>query len=192
MSLSKYEKNSKMMEIIKTMQFVNADHKTILEMIEIKTGHQLTKDQLLKLIEVAKQQVAENEIEVNKHMEFMVRFGLYLDAMRDQGRLEIFLEMLQALAIKKYHATMQDGSVKDYTNSIVAIAGVMAKLVDQKTSLITHMGFLTKTRAMIEREDGNADFNKKLGVMEDKKDGKIEELTKESITSYEAEINRVV
>jgi hypothetical protein len=179
------------MEIVKMLQFLNADHRTMLEMIEIKTGHQLTEPQLKQLLEVASQQIRENEIEVDNHMEFMVKFGLYLDAMKDQQRLDLLLEMLQALAIKKYHATMQEGSAKDYTNSIVAISGVMAKLIDQKTVLITHMGFLKKTRALIEQENGNMEFNKKLGVVEEKKDSTIEELTKQSITTYDAETNRV-
>lgn len=199
--LSKYE-SSKMVDIIKKTKLMNLNNKAIMNAIQFHTGKTINENQLEKLVEIAKKEVREQQIEVDKHMEHMVKMGLYVDTMNNYEQLNTVQQILFSMILEEEVKPPEEKSV----NKILAMSSTLKNIITGKDSLVTNIGFLAKIKNVyentqaIESEANTAGGNDKPSPIELKKsvnvmikDQKtdVNKLIDEAIDQKELENNRV-
>ena len=156
--IEKYEKSSKLIDIVKKCKNYGINDKAIINTIEFETGKQITPYQLKELVELARKEVREQQIEVDVHMENMVKFGLYTDAMSQHEKLTTVENIIYTMIIEE--AIKPDGEKN--RNLILAMSNSLNKVFDTKDRMVTNIAFLTKTKAIWEQKMN--DNNEKKGA----------------------------
>ena len=149
--VSKYQKTNKMLDIIKTYKLMNMPDKSILDAIQFHTGQELSLYQLGELVELAKREIREQQIEVDKHMEHMVKFGLYVDTMNSH---EILVTLEQMIFGEVLAEQNKPPDLKNM-NKILAMANTLKNIISAKDTIVTNIGFLAKTRNIFENRDND-------------------------------------
>lgn len=197
-ALSKHDKN-KMTDIIKKMKLMNLNDKAIMDAINFHTGRTVTKGQLQELIEMAKKEVREQEIEVDKHMEHMVRFGLYVDTMNNHEQLNTVQQIIFGGILEEEVKPPEQKNM----NKILAMSNTLRNIITAKDNIVTNIAFLTKTRSIFENtqkidlDNPQApaielkDSNKPMNIMIKDQKTDLNELIDEVIDKKELENNRV-
>lgn len=116
--------------------------------IELETGKPITETQLQKYINVANQEVREQEIEVHEHMDFMVRIGLYEEFVKD-------LKIVNHVEKINYIMLLEERQKKDSGNKnlIVSLSNNIVRISAHKGTMVTNIAFLAKTKHMLEEEE---------------------------------------
>lgn len=189
--ISKYEKTNKLVEIVKKCKIMQINDDAIINTILFETGREITKKQLGELVEIARREVREQQIEVDVHMEHMVKIGLYTDAMNQHEMLTV----LERIIYSEILDEAVKGSSKN-RNIMLAMSNTLTKVFSAKNETITNIAFLSKTRAIWEQKDniegggvGTAEPKAVIMVKNQKQD--VEKLIDESIDKKELERNRV-
>ena len=193
--VSKYQKTNKMLDIIKTYKLMNMPDKSILDAIQFHTGQELSLYQLGELVELAKREIREQQIEVDRHMEHMVKFGLYVDTMNSHEILVTLEQMIfgEVLAEQNKPAEMKN------MNKILAMANTLKNIISAKDTIVTNIGFLAKTRNIFENRDNDnnnnnlpaIELNKKTNIMIKDQKTDVNKLIDQVIDKKELENNRV-
>jgi hypothetical protein len=196
--ISKYEKTNKILDIIKKSKLMNLNNKAIIDAINFHTGREITESQLLELVELAKREVREQQIEVDKHMEHMVKIGLYTDTMNNHEQLctieQIIYSMILDEAVK--------APEKKNRNMILAMSNTLKGIIAAKDGLVTNIGFLAKIKTVYENtreldldNPNNAapaiELNKKVNIMIKDQKTDVNKLIDQAIDKKELENNRV-
>lgn len=192
--ISKYEKTNKLVEIVKKCKIMQINDDAIINTILFETGREITKKQLGELVEIARREVREQQIEVDVHMEHMVKIGLYTDAMNQHEMLTV----LERIIYSEILDEAVKGSSKN-RNIMLAMSNTLVKVFSAKNETITNIAFLSKTRAIWEQKDnieggaagvgGTAEPKAVIMVKNQKQN--VEKLIDESIDKKELERNRV-
>jgi len=196
--ISKYEKTGKMLDIIKKCKLMNLNNKAIMDAINFHTGREVTETQLKELIELAKREVREQQIEVDQHMEHMVKIGLYTDTMNNHEMLVTIEQMLFSEILAEQNLP----SEKKNMNKILAMSNTLKNIIAAKDSLVTNIGFLAKIKNVYENTQSAADLNnpnnlpaielnKRVNVMIKDQKTDVNKLIDEAIDTKELENNRV-
>ncbi len=193
--ISKYEKTNKILDIIKKMKMMNLNNKAIMNAIEFHTGKTVTEGQLTELVEMAKREVREQQIEVERHMEHMVKIGLYTDTMNDHEQLNTVQQIIFSGILEEEVKPIEQKSM----NKILAMANTLKNIISAKDVLVTNIGFLTKVKSVYENAQsmkGNDDvpaieLNKKVNIMIKDQKTDVNKLIDEVIDKKELENNRV-
>jgi len=196
--ISKYEKTGKMLDIIKKCKLMNLNNKAIMDAINFHTGREVTEVQLKELIELAKREVREQQIEVDQHMEHMVKIGLYTDTMNNHE----MLVTIEQLIFSEILAEQNLPSEKKNMNKILAMSNTLKNIIAAKDSLVTNIGFLAKIKNVYENTQSAADLNnpnnlpaielnKRVNVMIKDQKTDVNKLIDEAIDTKELENNRV-
>lgn len=171
------------------------NNKAIIDAINFHTGREITEGQLKELVEMAKKEVREQQIEVDKHMEHMVKIGLYVDSMNNQEQLSTVQAIIYSMILEE---AVKDGDIKN-KNLILAMSNTLKNIIAAKDTIVTNIAFLTKTRHVFENIqnvdlDGPApaiELNKKTSLMIKDQKTDINELINEAIDKKELENGRV-
>ena len=196
--ISKYEKTGKMLDIIKKCKLMNLNNKAIMDAINFHTGREVTETQLKELIELAKREVREQQIEVDQHMEHMVKIGLYTDTMNNHE----MLVTIEQILFSEILAEQNLPSEKKNMNKILAMSNTLKNIIAAKDSLVTNIGFLAKIKNVYENTQSAADLNnpnnlpaielnKRVNVMIKDQKTDVNKLIDEAIDTKELENNRV-
>src|SRR5687768_6764427 len=183
---STYEKSTRIVDIVKVCRLSQLSNDITLDVIEFETGKRLTLDELKPVIEAAKREVKEQQIQVDMHMDYMVRIGLYEDNMQQHSQLTTIQKMIFGLI-------MNEGvKPKDLMNKnfLLNAATVHTKVVAAKNNVITNIGFLSKTKAILE-QGVNDDKGDKGTIIVEKREKEIHKLADEAFDVKEMEENRV-
>lgn len=186
--ISKYEKTNKLVEIVKKCKILQINDDAIINTILFETGREITKQQLKELVEIAKREVREQQIEVDVHMEHMVKIGLYTDAMNQHEMLTV----LERIIYSEILGEAVKGSNKN-RNIMLAMTNTLTKVFGAKNETITNIAFLSKTRAIWEQKDKieSEGTDPKAVIMVKNQKQDVEKLIEESIDKKELERNRV-
>lgn len=203
--LSKYE-SSKMVDIIKKTKLMNLNNKAIINAIQFHTGKTINESQLERLVEIAKKEVREQQIEVDKHMEHMVKMGLYVDTMNNYEQLNTVQQILFSMILEEEVKPPEEKSV----NKILAMSSTLKNIITGKDSLVTNIGFLAKIKNVYENTQaieseantgggggGGVDkpspieLKKSVNVMIKDQKTDVNKLIDEAIDQKELENNRV-
>lgn len=186
--ISKYEKTNKLVEIVKKCKILQINDDAIINTILFETGREVTKQQLKELVEIAKREVREQQIEVDVHMEHMVKIGLYTDAMNQHEMLTV----LERIIYSEILGEAVKGSNKN-RNIMLAMTNTLTKVFGAKNETITNIAFLSKTRAIWEQKDKieSEGTDPKAVIMVKNQKQDVEKLIEESIDKKELERNRV-
>lgn len=171
LQLSKYEKNTKIVDLVRQYKVLELNNDQLLQTIEIETGKKLTMDQLIPLIEQAKREIEEAEIQVNIHMDYMIRVGLYESTIKQDKMLEFIQKMMFSMIIDE--KCKPDDIRND--NLILNTVDKWLKVIATKSNVITNIGYLSRAKELIERKDDNADEGKRPIFIQNKK-GEIEDV----------------
>jgi len=195
--ISKYEKTGKMLDIIKKCKLMNLNNKAIMDAINFHTGREVTETQLRELIDLAKREVREQQIEVDQHMEHMVKIGLYTDTMNNHE----MLVTIEQLIFSEILAEQNLPSEKKNMNKILAMSNTLKNIIAAKDSLVTNIGFLAKIKNVYENTQAvdldnpnnlpAIELNKKVNVMIKDQKTDVNKLIDEAIDTKELENNRV-
>ena len=194
--VSKYQKTNKMLDIIKTHKLMNMPDKAILDAIHFHTGQKLSLYQLGELVELAKREIREQQIEVDRHMEHMVKFGLYVDTMNSHEMLVTMEQMLYSDILAEQN---KDPETRN-DNKKLAMMNTLKNIISAKDTIVTNIGFLAKTRNIFENRDSNNDnnnnppvieLNKKTNIMIKDQKTDVNKLIDKVIDKKELENNRV-
>ena len=195
--ISKYEKTGKMLDIIKKCKLMNLNNKAIMDAINFHTGREVTEVQLKELIELAKREVREQQIEVDQHMEHMVKIGLYTDTMNNHE----MLVTIEQLIFSEILAEQNLPSEKKNMNKILAMMNTLKNIIAAKDSLVTNIGFLAKIKNVYENTQAPdldnpnnlpaIELNKRVNVMIKDQKTDVNKLIDEAIDTKELENNRV-
>lgn len=194
-SISKYEKTNKMLDIVKRYKLMNMNNKAIIDAIQFHTGKIITENQLHELVEMAKREVREQEIEVNKHMEHMVRFGLYIDTMNSHEQLVTVEQIIFSEILAEQNLPPE----KKNMNKILAMSNTLKNIIAAKDTIVTSIGFLSKTKNIFENTqkidlDNHPpaiELNKKTNIMIKDQKTDVNKLIDDVIDKKELERNRV-
>lgn len=179
---------------------MNLNDKSIMDAINFHTGRTVTKNQLTELIEMAKKEVREQEIEVDKHMEHMVRFGLYVDTMNNHEQLNTVQQIIFGGILEEEVKAPEQKNM----NKILAMSNTLKNIITAKDNIVTNIAFLTKTRSVFENTQ-KIDLdnptqapaieiknnNKPMNIMIKDQKTDVNELIDEAIDKKELENNRV-
>lgn len=192
-AITKAEKSSKLTDIIKKCKIMELNDEAIINTIEIESGKVITKDQLADLVEIARREVREQQIEVDVHMEHMVKIGLYTDAMNHH-------EMLSTVERIIYSMILEEAVSKQKNrNMILNMSNTLTKVFDTKDKTAMNIAFLTKTKTMWEQtmnqdplstESINNKEPKASIMIKDQKQN-VEKLIEQAIDTKELQSNRV-
>lgn len=183
---SNYEKSTKIVDVVKMCRLNQFSNDITLDVIEFETGKRLSLDELKPVIEIAKREVKEQQIQVDMHMDYMVRIGLYEDTMKQHSQLTVLEKMIFGLIIN------EGVKPKDLMNGnfILNAATTLTKVMAAKSNTITNIGFLSKTKMILEQ--GISDNNDDKGTIIVEKRGKeIDRLVDEAVDVQEMQENRV-
>jgi hypothetical protein len=181
-----YEKSTRIVDVVKKCRLSQLSNDITLDVIEFETGKRLTLDELKPIIELAKREVKEQKIQVDMHMDYMVRIGLYEDSMIQHDQLTIVEKMIFGMIIK------EGVKPQDIVNQnlILNAANTLTKVMAAKSNTITNIGFLSKTKMILEQ--GISDNKDEKGTVIVEKRGKeIDKLVDDAIDIQEMEQNRV-
>ena len=196
-AISKFQKTNKMLDIIKKMKMMNLNNKAIIDAIDFHTGKKVTEQQLEDLVEMARKEVREQQIEVDKHMEHMVKIGLYTDTMNNHEMLVTIEQMLFSMILAEQAKSPEDRNV----NQFMAMSNTLKGIIAAKDNIITNIAFLTKTRSVFENTQNidldnppapaTIELNKKTSLMIKDQKTDINKLIDEAIDKKELETGRV-
>lgn len=182
-----YEKSTRIVDIVKKCRLSQLSNDITLDVIEFETGKRLTPDELKPVIDIAKREVKEQQIQVDMHMDYMVRIGLYEDTMVQHDQLTIVEKMIFGLI-------MNEGvKPKDIMNKnfLLNAATVLTKVQAAKSNTITNIGFLSKAKMILEQGVNNDNENNKGTIIVEKRGKEIDKLVEEAVDVKEMEANRV-
>lgn len=194
-AISKHEKTGKILDIIKKGKLMNLNDRALIDAINFHTGRQVTESQLNELVEMAKREVREQQIEVDKHMEHMVKIGLYTDTMNNHEMLCTVEQIIYSMILEE---SVKEGEHKN-KNLILAMANTLKNIIPVKDGLVTNIAFLTKIRNIYENTQ-NVDLdnpqaaielNKKTSIMIKDQKTDVNKLIDSAIDKRELESNRV-
>lgn len=180
-----YEKSTKIVDVVKMCRLNQFSNDITLDVIEFETGKRLSLDELKPVIEVAKREVKEQQIQVDMHMDYMVRIGLYEDTMKQHSQLTTVEKLIFGIIIN------EGVKPKDIMNKnlIMNAATVLTKVMAAKSNTITNIGFLSKTKMILEQ--GVSDKEEKGSIIVEKRGKEIDRLVDEAIDVKEMEDNAV-
>lgn len=183
---SNYEKSTRVVDIVKMCRLHEFNNETTLDVIEFEIGKRLTLDELKPVIELAKREVKEQQIQVDIHMDYMIRIGLYEDTMKQHGMLTILEKMIFGLIIA------EGVKPKDIMNKnfLLNAGTTLTKIMAAKSNTITNIGFLSKAKNILEHNQDNNDKDKGSIIVE-KRGKEIDKLVDEAIDVEEMEANKV-
>jgi hypothetical protein len=181
----KYDKSNKLVDIIKKCQLFEANHDMMKITVELETGQQLSDTDLIKLINIANQQIKEQQIEVDVYTEYMIRVGLFAELMKTQN----VLSTLQKFNFAKFLEEANKKNGAD-VNKMVNISGILLKISTEQRNTITSLGYLTKAKQILENNDPD-NINKKTRIMVENAEKSVDELVDQSLNVVELEDNRV-
>lgn len=180
-----YEKSTRIVDIIKKCRLNELNNQSTLEVIKFETGKDLTLNELKPLIEVAKREVKEQQIQVDKHMDYMIRIGLYEDTMKQHYQLSTVEKMIFGMIVAEYNKPAEERN----DNLILNASVVLTKVHTSKNNTITNIGFLSKAKAILEQN--TQEDSGKGAIIVEKRGKEIEKLVDEAIDIKEMEDNRV-
>jgi hypothetical protein len=196
-ALSKREKTGEVLDIIKTSKLMKLNNKAIIDAINFHTGREISEGQLGELVEMAKKEVREQQIEVDKHMEHMVKIGLYVDSMNNQEQLSTVQAIIYSMILEE---AVKQGELKN-RNMILAMSNTLKNIIAAKDTIVTNIAFLTKTRNVFENTknidldnppaSSAIELNKKTSLMIKDQKTDVNKLIDEAIDKKELENNRV-
>ena len=198
-AIEKYDKSSKLVNIVKKCKIMDLNDEAILNTIEFETGKTIDSNQLDELVEIAKREMREQQIEVDVHMEYMVKIGLYTDAMNHHEMLSTIEKVIYGMIIDE---ARKPGNEKN-RNIILAMSNTLTKVFDTKDKTITNIAFLTKTKAIWEQglnqdplkasssTSGTDKTEPKAAIMIKDQKQDVEKLIDQVIDAKELENNRV-
>lgn len=180
-----YEKSTRIVDIIKVCRLNELNNEMTLDVIKFETGKDMTIQELKPLIESAKKEIKEQQIQVDEHMGYMIKIGLYEDTMKQHAQLTMIQKMIFGLILAEYNKHADDRN----PNLILNASTVLTKVHASMNNTITNIGFLSKAKAILEQNDNN---NQDKGTIIVEKRGKeIEKLVDEVIDVQELEDNKV-
>lgn len=179
--------------MVKKCKVLELNDEAIINTIELETGKLITKSQLEELVQMALREVREQKIEVDVHMDYMVKVGLYEDAMKHHEMLSVLERVIYSEIIEE---AVKKGDEKN-RNMMLAMTNTLTKVFAAKDNNITNIGFLSKTRAIWEQgskenqenASGTAEPKASIIIKNQKQD--IDKLIEQSIDKKELENNRV-
>ena len=195
-AIEKYDKSSKLVNIVKKCKIMDLNDEAILNTIEFETGKTVDKDQLADLVEIARREMREQQIEVDVHMEYMIKIGLYADAMNHQEMLTTIEKIIYGMIIDEGRKPAPEKN----RNIILAMANTLTKVFDTKDKTATNIAFLTKTKAIWEQGLEQDPFKSssstektepKAAIMIKDQKQDVEKLIDQVIDAKELENNRV-
>ena len=175
---------------------MNLNNKAIIDAIQFHTGQIVSLNQLTELVELAKREVREQQIEVDQHMEHMVKIGLYTDTMNNHEQLTTIEQIIYSMILEE-SVKSED---KKNTNKILAMSNTLKGIIAAKDGLVTNIGFLAKIKNVYEntqnQNDGNnnipsIELNKKTNIMIKDQKTDVNKLIDDVIDKKELERNRV-
>jgi len=195
-AIEKYDKSSKLVNIVKKCKIMDLNDEAILNTIEFETGKTVDKDQLADLVEIARREMREQQIEVDVHMEYMIKIGLYADAMNHQEMLTTIEKIIYGMIIDEGRKPAPEKN----RNIILAMANTLTKVFDTKDKTATNIAFLTKTKAIWEQgleqdlfksSSSTEKTEPKAAIMIKDQKQDVEKLIDQVIDARELENNRV-
>jgi len=195
-TLTKSEKTGKVLDVIKTCKLMKLNDKAIKDAINFHIGREVSDNQLYELIDLAKKEVREQQIEVDKHMEHMVKIGLYTDTMNNHEQLDTVQNIIYSMILEE---AVKEGDLKN-RNLIMALSNTLKNIIAAKDGLVTNIGFLAKIKNVYENTqtidlDNPApaaiELNKKTSLMIKDQKTDVNALINEAIDKKELENNRV-
>ncbi|MCD6036163.1 MAG: hypothetical protein K0S67_47 [Nitrososphaeraceae archaeon] len=195
--LSKYEKTTKILDIIKKCKLMNLNNKAIIDSIMYHTGREVTEAQLGELVEMAKREVREQQIEVDKHMEHMVKIGLYTDTMNNHEQLDTVQNIIYSMILEE---SVLKGEQKN-KNMILAMSNTLKNIIAAKDGLVTNIGFLAKIKNVYENTQNidldnptptaAVELNKPTSIMIKDQKTDVNKLIDQALDKKELESGRV-
>lgn len=180
-----YEKSTRIVDIIKVCRLNELNNEMTLDVIKFETGKDMTIQELKPLIESAKKEIKEQQIQVDEHMGYMIKIGLYEDTMKQHAQLTMIQKMIFGLILAEYNKIPDDRN----PNLILNASTVLTKVHAAMNNTITNIGFLSKAKAILEQNDGNKED--KGTIIVEKRGKEIEKLVDEAIDVQELEDNKV-
>lgn len=186
--ISKYKQTNKLVEIVKKCRVLELNDEAIINTIELETGKLISRKQLQELTAMALREVRENKIEVDVHMDHMIKVGLYQDAMNHHEMLSVLERVIYSEILEE---AVKKGDEKN-RNLMLAMSNTLTKVFAAKDNNITNIAFLTKTKAIWEqgKNDSGTDEPKAAIMIKNQKED-INKLIDQSIDKRELENNRV-
>lgn len=175
---------------------MNLPNKAIKDAIQFHTGRTVTDGQLLELVDMAKREVREQQIEVDKHMEHMVKIGLYTDTMNNHEMLTTIEQMLFSMILAEQVKPDDDKNV----NQILAMSNTLKGIIAAKDGLATNIAFLAKIKNVYENTQSvdldnpvtpAIELNKKVSIMIKDQKTDVNKLIDDIVDKKELENNRV-
>src|SRR5688572_12585265 len=151
--IEKYDKSSKLIQIVKKCKILGINDEAIINTIEFETGKIITPFQLRELVELARRELKEQQIEVDVHMDHMVKIGLYTDQMNQHEMLTTIERVIYSMILEE---AVKKGADKN-RNIMLAMSNALTKVFATKNTTITNIAFLTKTKAIWEQKVDNND-----------------------------------
>lgn len=149
--LSKHEKSTHLVDVVRKYSTLELSNDELLDVIEFETGKKLTLQALVPIIDDVKREIQEAEIQVNIHMDYMIRIGLFESTIRQDKSLELIERIILNMIIKE-RARPED---ERNNNLILNAAEKYTKVTAARSNVITNFGYLSKARKILEAQEND-------------------------------------
>ncbi len=152
--ISKNEKSTHLVSVVRKYMGMNLRDDVLLDVIENEMGKKLTLGELVPIIDKAKREIQEAEIQVQIYMDHMIRIGLFESTINQDNSLDLLQKIILGMIVR------EDNKPEDQKNHnlILTAAEKYTKVAAAKSNVITNMGYLSKARKILEiQENENKD-----------------------------------
>lgn len=179
-------RDEELIGMIKKYMFLKYDDEAMINAILNQSGNLITRDTLKKWKAIAKRDKIEAKAEIDRYLENMLNLGMFEDV---KTQYEISKDMLIQNS-KTYNKMVREGDV----NKQIALTSVIIRQMEDMRKVVTSMGYLSKTREILEKGFKNGSPMMEVGTsieIETRPGSSFDEAVDQSIGEIELKDNEV-
>ncbi len=176
--------DDEVIELVKRYLILKLDDETIVKYILNETGIVVSFTDLKKYKTIAKREKYESKRELDKYMKDMLEIGMFNSVRKQNDMTEIMID-------KNFKSFLKAAENNDMPNQI-AFTQILHKEFEDQRKISTSMGYLTKTREILEKGLQDKEAGETTSILVETKPGdQLDETIQNSMSEIELNDNRV-
>ncbi len=179
-------RDEELISLVKKYVFLGFNDDSMVNSIMLMTGNIVTRDKLERLKELAKRDKREAKIEIEVYLKDMMEVGMFEEVERQFETAKLML----VTNTQTFARVAAEGDI----NKQIALTNVITRQMEDMRKIVTSMGYLAKTKEILERgfKNGGVDDSNGTSItIQTKPNVYFDEVVNQSIGEMELKDNEV-
>jgi hypothetical protein len=179
-------RDEELISLVKKYVFLGFNDDSMVNSIMLMTGNIVTRDKLERLKELAKRDKREAKIEIEVYLNDMMEVGMFEEVERQFETAKLML----VTNTQTFARVAAEGDI----NKQIALTNVITRQMEDMRKIVTSMGYLAKTKEILERgfKNGGVDDSNGTSItIQTKPNVSFDEVVNQSIGEMELKDNEV-